>query len=124
MSELSEVEEVPIPQGRPWLLAVGAGLLVAAGIAYWYARRCQECGEDGAVSLPGTVPVREAIDRLRGVTERQAKAEEGPPVGTWDDAAIRAWGVTPAGPQTIGDIAPTVDISALDFEEPVWSDGE
>jgi len=118
MSDETETETVD--KGRPWLLAVGAGLLVGGlAFAWYWGRRCDCAAQEGVESSSVGIPVREAIDRLRGVQNGKATGETGPPVGSWDDAAVRAWGVTPAGPQTLSSdawVEATHDIADLDFE--------
>ena len=111
---MTEEPEEITPTGRPWLLAVGAGLVIgAAAIAYYLTRKPCDCDDE-----EGATEAVKPLNRLRGLIERHEGSgePEGPPVGSWDEAATRAWGAVPAGEQTLGNVEPTMDISELDFD--------
>ena len=118
------------PRGRPYLLLAGLGLLVGAGVAWWWSRRDCGCDHSEDAQEP-TEPARDFVAALKPITRTfhrgHARTEpSGPPAVdplSWDAHAENAWGVAFGGERKLDDYRAPDDASELTDDAELGGEG-
>lgn len=117
-------EPTESPSGKPWLLALGVGLLAGAVGWLWWSRRGCGCEHE-----EGTGATQEGVDAFRAAPDRtfgrNGSAEPTAPVTdplSWDSHTENAWGVAFGGERKLDDFRAPVDELA-EFEAELGGEG-
>lgn len=125
-------EPTESPSGKPWLLALGVGLLAGAVGWLWWSRR--DCGcehEEGTQEPSGPATPSsfyrhsfDALARIRKVPGGEVELHPDAKVAPldWDSHAENAWGVAFGGERKLDDFRAPVDELA-EFEAELGGEG-
>lgn len=120
-------EPTESPSGKPWLLALGVGLLAGAVGWLWWSRR--DCGcehEEGTEGAPGATREQRAFSmawsKLHPDQVAAASAEPVVDPLSWDSHTENAWGVAFGGERKLEEFRAPVDELA-EFEAELGGEG-